>query len=58
MSQTSRPPTMASTLVAELERLIAEHGDHPVLTAWPDIGAFDIDLPRFDSDGDDACFLL
>jgi hypothetical protein len=53
------PPVMASAVAAELVTLIGKHGDKEVLFAIPDEGAFNVTLPRFDSDGaGDDCFLL
>jgi hypothetical protein len=52
------PPVMASQIIAALGTGIATHGDHPVMFAIPDEGAFNVALPRFDSDGEDGCFLF
>ncbi len=49
----------ASKVISKLQELVAQHGDLPVMMAIPEVGTFDIDMPRFDSDGaGDDCFIL
>lgn len=43
----------------EVTALIEAHGDHPVLYFIPDDGAFSVDAPTFDRDGEgNDCFML
>lgn len=50
---------LASEAAKKLLELIEKHGDLPVMYTIPDIGTFDIDLPKFDSDADgDDCFVV
>lgn len=50
---------MASELIAELQALVAKHGDQPVMVALPDDGSFAASTPSFDSDGEgDDCFII
>lgn len=56
---TARKMVLASEAVKQFQELIAKHGDLPVMYAIPDVGTFDIDPPRFDSDGEgDDCFVV
>lgn len=50
---------MASDLVVKIQRLIAEHGDRPVMVMIPDDEARPAADPRFDmEDQGDDCFLI
>lgn len=50
---------LASELAENLIQLIKEHGDHPVMVFIADDGSYDIELPKFDTDGaGDNCYII
>lgn len=55
-------PLMATELIVALQKLMDEHGDHPVMYFETDVGSFHIAEPLFDTGGGDDtaddCFVI